>query len=175
MVTECNNGDGTANFDISGLENEILGNQSNVTLTYHPSFDDAENNTNEINTQPHARANGNIWARVENSNGCFSIVEVYLTVENCYIILPQGFSPNSNNVENQTFDVSNLRANYPKFELFIYNRYGNLVYKGDATEENWNGKLNNEGDILPTGTYFYGIKLNEEQELTNKGWIYLQQ
>lgn len=175
MITECNNGDGTANFDISSLENEIVGNQSNVTLTYHLTQIDAENNVNEIDTTPFARVEGNIWARVESNNGCISIIEVLLIVENCYIVLPGGFSPNSTIEDNRTFNVRNLKIKFPEFKLFIYNRYGNLVYEGDATDENWNGKLNNEGDILPTGTYFYGIKLNDEQELTNRGWVYLQQ
>ena len=175
MITECNNGDGTANFDISSLENEIVENQSNVTLTYHLTQIDAENNVNEIDITPFARVEGNIWARVENNNGCFNIVEIPLTVENCYVALPQGFSPNSSITDNQTFNVINLRVKFPKFKLFIYNRHGSLVYDGDNTTENWNGKLDNKGDLLPAGTYFYGIKLNDEQELTYRGWVYLQQ
>lgn len=175
IPTECNNGDGTANFDISGLDSEILGNQTGVSLTYHATYQDADDNVNVLNTTPFARVNGNIFARVENTNGCVTIIEIYLTVEDCYTVIPQGFSPNSDIIENQTFNVKNLRTKFPKFKLHIYNRFGNLVYEGDANSENWNGKLNNDGELLPAGTYFYGISLNDEQELKYRGWVYLQQ
>ncbi len=174
ILTECDNGDGTANFDLTAIEDEIVGNQ-NVLISYHPTYQDAEDNTNMINTIPSARVDGNVFARVENTFGCVSIVEVSLIIENCYTVLPSGFSPNSSIEENQTFDVSSLHYRYPDFKLYIYNRFGRLVYEGDANTDNWNGKINNEGVLLPVGSYFYILKLNDEQELTDRGWVYLQQ
>ncbi len=174
LLTECNKGDGTAEFDLSVLDSEIIGGQTNVTLSYYPTQDDALNNTNELMTQP-ALVSENVWAHVVNDNGCFDIVEVPLEIEDCYIVLPEGFSPNSSIEQNQTFDVTGLREIYPNFKLVIYNRYGQLMYECDATKDNWNGKLNNEGDILPVGTYFYGLKLNDIQGLQYRGWVYLQQ
>ena len=174
LLSECNNGDGTANFDISMLDDEVLGGQANMTLTYHPTQTDANNNSNELMNQP-VRVSENIWARVENTNGCFSIVEIPVEIRDCYAVLPEGFSPNSNIVENQTFDVTGLREMFPKFTLTIYNRYGKLVYEGDTSAENWNGKMNNEGELLPVGTYYYAVKLNDEQDLKYRGWVYLQQ
>ena len=173
-LEECNNGDGSANFDLSVLDDEILVGQSGVTLTYHHTEDDANDNSNEITSNP-ARIYGDIWARVENANGCYSTVLVPLIIEDCYIVLPEGFSPNSNVEDNKIFNVNGLREIYPKFSLFIYNRYGRLVYEGDETTDDWNGKLENEGDILPTGTYFYGLKLNDERGIEYRGWVYLQQ
>lgn len=171
---ECNIGDGTANFDISELEDEIVGLQ-NVTLTYHETNQDATGGINALQTNPFVRVNGNIWARVENSDGCFETVEVPLTVDQCYVTIPEGFSPNSQIAENQTFDVNLLRELYPNFTINIYNRYGKEVYTGDLGTDNWNGKSDNEGNTLPTGTYFYGLKLNDDQGLKYRGWVYLQQ
>jgi gliding motility-associated-like protein len=175
ILTECNNGDGTGKFDVLSLENEIVGSQSGMTLTFHLTEQEAKDNTNAIVTSPYARVSGNIWARVESMEGCYNVIEIPLVVEDCYAVLPQAFSPNSSITENQTFNVRNLRETYPNFKLYIYNRYGNLVYEGDSSTDNWNGKLNNDGDLLPTGTYFYGIKLNDEQELQYRGWVYLQE
>jgi len=175
IPTECNVGDGNAEFDVTLFEDEILNNQTDIDISYFATFDDANNDINELITTPVLRANGNIFARLENQNGCFSISEIYVTIEDCYAILPQGFSPSSNNVQNQTFDIINLRSTYPKFTISIYNRNGNLVFEGDATSDNWNGKVDNEGDILPAGTYFYALELNGEQGLKYRGWVYLQQ
>ncbi len=174
VLNSCDNGDGTANFDLASLENEILGNQTNVTLTFHVSQVDAEAGSNPITTTPFAVVAGNVWARVVNTQGCAAIVEVPLTIENCIIIIPQGFSPNSAIAENQTFNIPGIRTKYPNFKVYVYNRYGNEVYSGDISTDNWNGKLNNDGDLLPAGTYFYGIKLNDNQDIRYRGWVYLQ-
>lgn len=174
ILNSCDNGDGTANFDLASLENEIIGSQTGVTLTFHASQTDAESGSNPLVTSPFAVVAGNVWARVENGQGCIAIVEVPLTIENCIIIIPQGFSPNSTVTENQTFNIPSIRTKYPNFKVFVYNRYGNEVYNGDVNTDNWNGKLNNKGDLLPAGTYFYGIKLNDEQDIRYRGWVYLQ-
>ncbi|MEE9349376.1 MAG: gliding motility-associated C-terminal domain-containing protein [Flavobacteriaceae bacterium] len=175
VLNSCDNGDGSANFDISNLSTVILGTQTNLTLTYHSSQDDANDGTDPMVTTPEVRASGDIYARVENTDGCFSTAVIPLIVDNCFIVIPEGFSPNSPNVDNQTFNITNINTMFPNYKIYIYNRLGNEVFSGDATKDDWNGKLNNEGDVLPTGTYFYGIKLNDEQDLSYRGWVYLMQ
>ena len=172
-LSSCNKGDGTADFDITTIENEIIGSQTDVTVTYHATESDAEAGTNAMDTTPFLVASGNVWVRVENTVGCYATVEIPLVIEDCVLIIPQGFSPASNIPENQEFYLPLIRTKYPNFKVYVYNRYGNEVYKGDINTDFWNGKLNNEGDLLPAGTYFYGIKLNDEQDIQYRGWVYL--
>jgi gliding motility-associated-like protein len=174
VLNSCDNGNGSANFDILSIESEIIGSQTDVTVTYHATQADAELGVNAMETNPFLIATGNVWARVVNLQGCAVVVEVPLTIENCILIIPEGFSPSSNVADNQTFNIPSIRTKYPKFEIYIYNRYGNEVYKGDVNTDNWNGKLKNDGELLPTGTYFYGIKLNDNQDISYRGWVYLQ-
>ncbi len=174
VLEVCNNGNGTANFDLLSIEDEIIGTQNDATVSYHTSETDANLGTNSIITTPYAVTTQDVWARVENSFGCYAVVKIPLIVEDCIFIVPTGFSPNSNNPENQTFNLSFLKEKYPKYEVYIYNRYGNEVYKGDANTSDWNGKIQNEGDYLPAGTYFYGLKLNDDQDIQYRGWVYLQ-
>lgn len=173
-IHSCDNGDSTAIFDLTNLANEIIGGQ-NVTLTYHTTEQDAIDGVNSIQNLPFIRSEGNIFARIENPNGCFDTVEVPLTVDLCLAVIPQGFSPNSLVPENRTFDITNIRERYPNFTINIYNRLGKEVYAGDASKENWNGKNNNSGKLLPAGTYFYQLKLNNDQDLKYRGWVYLQE
>jgi len=175
LLTECNNGDGTADFDVLSLEDEILGNQNGMLLSFYLNEQEAKDDVNAVNTNPTLRVNANIWARVENSSGCYDVVEIPLFIDECYAVLPQAFSPNSNIVENQTLNIKGLIEIYPDFEISIFNRFGQLVYNGNSSTDNWNGKLNNEGEILPVGTYFYILNLNEDQELKYRGWVYLQE
>ena len=173
-LTSCDNGNGSANFDISIVEDEILGMTTGVDVTYHPTSLDANNATNEMSTNPELVAFGNIWIRVENSNGCFSTVEIPLIIEQCFLVIPQGFSPNSDITENQTFSINHLRTKYPDFKLYVYNRFGNEVFYGSASKDDWNGEKDNDGEELPAGTYFYGLELNDDLKTYHKGWVYLQ-
>ncbi|TXG37470.1 gliding motility-associated C-terminal domain-containing protein [Seonamhaeicola maritimus] len=92
------------------------------------------------------------------------------------VVLPDGFSPNDDGV-NDTYDYDNLDVLYPNFEIEIYNRYGNIVYKGNANTPRFNGKSNQSrtmgsGD-LPVGVYFYIFNFNDGVNKPKQGRLYL--
>ncbi len=89
--------------------------------------------------------------------------------KNCLPVIPQLFTPSLDT--NNTFYIDGLRENFKDFELFIYNRYGNLIFKGNRNNPDWNGTY--KGKKLPTATYFYTLYLHNEDEITYKGWVYL--
>ena len=87
------------------------------------------------------------------------------------LTIPQGFSPNNDQL-NDVFQIVNLRTVFPDFTIKIFNRYGTVVYEGNKTIPDWDGTTTN-GNLLPTGTYFYVLKLhNATNDLIN-GWVYL--
>ena len=87
------------------------------------------------------------------------------------LTIPQGFSPNNDNL-NDVFHIVNLRTVFPDFSIKIFNRYGTVVYQGDATIPDWNGSTSN-GKLLPSSTYFYVIKLHDLNDSLINGWVYL--
>ncbi len=89
-----------------------------------------------------------------NSFGCDTAqVTVFVTCENLQIF--NAFSPNSDN-RNDFFRIKGLQ-NYPSHIVYVYNRWGNLVFEATNYQNNWNGVW--EGRDLPDGTYFYMIDL----------------
>ena len=87
------------------------------------------------------------------------------------------FSPNSDGI-NDFFTISCIES-FPNNEIKIFNRYGSLVYKQQGYKNEWNGHANvstsqNNGETLPTGTYFYVLEI-ESDILTDRvtGWVYL--
>ena len=62
------------------------------------------------------------------------------------------FSPNGDSL-NQYFKVY-LVSQYPENKLFIFNRWGDLVFKAEPYDNMWTG-LSTNGDVLPEGVYFY--------------------
>jgi len=87
------------------------------------------------------------------------------------ITIPQGFSPNNDGF-NDGFEIVNLRTAFPNFTIKIFNRYGTVVYQGDNTIPDWDGYTTN-ANKLPTGTYFYVLKLNNINDDLINGWVYL--
>lgn len=79
--------------------------------------------------------------------------------------IPKGISPNGDGKN----DYLDLRGNFVD-QLNIYNRYGTKVYaKSDYINE-WKGQDNNGGE-LPSGTYFYEVKVLGNHY--KSGYIYI--
>ena len=91
----------------------------------------------------------------------------------CLIEPSQGLSPNGDGI-NDVFHINGLYDNYPDHSLKIYNRYGKVVFKGNNSNK-WDGTSNtgNKSELLPVGTYFYILKLNNENNANISGWVYL--
>lgn len=102
-----------------------------------------------------------------NSNNCLGTALFTVQNDPCKFI-PKGISPN-NDGDNDTFDLSGIGVR----ELVIFNRYGISVYSfsGNYTNQ-WKGQTDN-GENLPTGTYFYNIV--KSNGLTLTGWVYINQ
>ena len=67
------------------------------------------------------------------------------------------FTPNEDEYNQYlTFDRIEL---YPNSVLTIYNRYGKKIKSIDNYQNNWDAKIN--GNLIPSGTYYYHLKLNE--------------
>ncbi|WP_418262099.1 gliding motility-associated C-terminal domain-containing protein [Flavobacterium faecale] len=115
------------------------------------------------------------------SKSCFSeVLEVTVSLANCEIVgdifIPDGFSPNGDGI-NDTFRIKNISFIYPDFSLEIFNRYGNLMFKGDRNKPEWDGnnsdyKVGIEG-TAPNGVYFYVVKFNKGTIAPKQGKLYL--
>ena len=87
-----------------------------------------------------------------------------VTVEKCEEynpLIPTVFTPN-NDGRNDLFIIDNLHALYPESEVKIVNRWGNLVFESEGYLNPWDGTMLGSGELLPAGTYFYRIYLNDE-------------
>ncbi len=92
------------------------------------------------------------------------------------VFIPNGFSPNEDGV-NDTFKIVDIEYSFPNFTLEIYNRYGNLMFKGDKTNPEWEGKSTVSSTLIdsvaPNGVYFYIVNFNKNNEAPKQGQVYL--
>jgi gliding motility-associated-like protein len=118
-------------------------------------------------------------ALIDATSGCESSVRLSVTpdITACEKPkFPDGFSPNGDGI-NDTLDIDFLGILYPNFIMEIYNRYGNIVYKGGPDTPRFDGTANQsqalfKGD-LPVGVYFYIFNFNDGEHQPEQGRIYL--
>lgn len=127
-------------------------------------------------------ANGNTYyAAGISSDSCenpnrLPVTVTYVECPPTPIITPDGFSPNGDGI-NDTFVIQNLRSDYPNYSMMIFNRYGNVLYKGTTSTPDWDGS-NNTGKSIgsseaPTGVYFFTIDFNNGKTDSVQGRLYL--
>lgn len=92
-------------------------------------------------------------------------VTLMQNVDSIACLIPRGISPNGDDM-NDTFDLSGFNVT----SISIFNRYGKEVFNYGTYSNQWHGQSNN-GNELPTGTYFYSLQLNTGESKT--GWVYL--
>ena len=172
----------TNQFDLTAFNAELGIDVSGLTVTYHTNAADAEDGSNPIanpTSYTNATTPETIYIRVANDEGCFQTTSVEISVVACEIEIPQGISPNGDGF-NDTFSINGLEL-HPNFELKIFDRRGLLVYSGNGSTQEWDGRaLEKNGELLPVGTYFYTLQLNDapgdpfsDVEQLYSGWVYL--
>ena len=65
------------------------------------------------------------------------------------------FTPNGDGV-NDTWVIENIWM-FPEAYIYIYNRWGQLMYEGRGYDEPWDGSY--RGHFVPSGTYLYIVNL----------------
>jgi gliding motility-associated-like protein len=104
------------------------------------------------------------------NNSCLYDRAAYVEVRtNCATMVYNGFTPNGDGV-NDFFFVDHI-DHFSNNKVSIFNRWGNSVF--ETTNYNnlnnaWDGKV--KGIVVPNGTYFYVINLNDGSE-PKKGWV----
>ena len=109
------------------------------------------------------------------------------------LFIPEGFSPNNDN-KNDYFeiqlnedDTDNVLfgENYPEAKLYVYNRWGNLLFEkenygnynvwGSKVDAWWDGESDHAwtigGNKVPSGTYIYVLIL--EPDNVEKGTVFV--
>ena len=68
------------------------------------------------------------------------------------IFIPNSFTPNTDS-DNDSFII--VGTNIVSFEISIFSRWGELIFKSNNIKESWNGKYKNK--VVPKGVYTYVV------------------
>jgi gliding motility-associated-like protein len=171
--------------DFCGLANPTIADLSRVTnVPSTVAWYDAENNGNLLASSSLLVHKAKYYGfDLSTVTDCISDTNLEVTVSliDCDVsqyafFIPDGFSPNGDNI-NDTFRIPDIEFLYPDYTLEIFNRYGNVMFKGNVNKPNWDGRNSESagfGDgIAPNGVYFYIINFNKDNRKAQQGRLYL--
>jgi len=96
-------------------------------------------------------------------DSCWDKITSIVELVNEYILFaPNSFTPDGDG-DNDYFLPKGLGINSNTFEMYIYNRWGDLIAEvlgqfSDDISMGWNGKANNGSEIAQTDVYVWRIK-----------------
>ena len=109
---------------------------------------------------------------IQEENGCESAPnDVTISFENCDVIIPTAFTPDGDNV-NDTWILDGIDVIFPKNIVYIYNRWGNIIYQsqqGKYEANSWDGKYDEKP--MPVGSYYFIIEFNDGQTQNKTGIV----
>ena len=158
------------------LEVEVTNANELNSLTYYWSLDgidvqvgpDSTYNLDDISEE-----SGEFTVSVFDDNtSCWSSTTIHVEFyQNSYCVdQPQGLSPNGDGI-NDCLILDHLEDREDIEKAEVFNRYGSKVYELNDYVDQWCG-TNQDGEILPVGTYFYIIYFNSGKDPITS-WIYL--
>jgi gliding motility-associated-like protein len=101
---------------------------------------------------------------VTNSNGCISSDNALVTVIPYCLKVMNAFTPNGDGMNDRWLATDGPCTK--QIGVVVFNRYGNVVYKNDNYQNNWDGTYN--GKPVADGTYYYTVNFTS---ITNKHYF----
>lgn len=124
-----------------------------------------DNTTNPVYTISEA----GLYSVNTTQNGCSSsdTIAVSYRLCNCALSIPSAITPNGDGIND--YWIISHRTCFQKIAVFIYNRYGGLIFTSNNYLNEWRGRYKNKE--LPDGTYYYAIRAvgNDNKEQVIKG------
>lgn len=94
---------------------------------------------------------------VTHLSGCTDTTVQFIDVfPEVRLFMPNAFSPNEDGI-NDIFIGKGILLGAQNYLFTIWNRWGEQIFSTSNTEEGWNGRKNNTGQLSPAGVYVYVI------------------
>jgi gliding motility-associated-like protein len=96
---------------------------------------------------------------VTSNNGCSDTVSHLVVIDPEFILyVPNAFSPNDDGV-NETFFPKGIGVDTDEYQMWIYDRWGNMIFTTDEWSKGWNGIVQGKDEVVMQDVYVWKIKL----------------
>jgi len=107
-----------------------------------------------------------VWLTIEDENGCtHKTMKTINVLEEYFSYSPNAFSPNGDGV-NDTFQPILTDIDFNTYELNVFNRWGDIIFKTDDYMKSWDGTFN--GEPMIGGVYTFKINYKTRRGIDQK-------
>ena len=107
-----------------------------------------------------------VWLTIEDENGCtHKTMKTINVLEEFFSYSPNAFSPNGDGI-NDTFQPILTDIDFNTYELNIFNRWGDIIFKTENYSKSWDGTFN--GEPMIGGVYTYKINYKTRRGVDQK-------
>ena len=96
-----------------------------------------------------------VFVTTTTDNGCSDVATVHI-YGNVIVYVPTAFTPN-NDGKNDAWEI--VVRQVESLELFVYNRWGEIVHSSISLDDPWTGNVNGGNYIAPDGMYNWVLKV----------------
>jgi gliding motility-associated-like protein len=116
--------------------------------------------------------NYNVTANIIATCGSFQInyplqiVQCDSIIKDCTLYVPNAFTPNDDGINDEFYPITSCAPQ--QYELSIFDRWGELIFKTSNLSDKWDGKYKSSG--CPDGIYVYLITYKFPSEQTKNAY-----
>ena len=101
----------------------------------------------------------NATLEVHNIFGCIDIISHSIVIGPEFtFFIPNAFSPNGDGVNDFFFGKG---VGIDKFQLFVFDRWGNLIFDAEDINTQWDGRANHGSEMAQQDVYVWKVKLTD--------------
>jgi large repetitive protein len=94
---------------------------------------------------------------VTNQYGCTDdVIQSVIVKEDYAVYIPNAFTPNGDGI-NDVFFPQGIGINTDRFEMYIFDRWGNMIYQTNRWPGGWDGTVQGSSRMCQIDTYVYKI------------------
>ena len=146
---------------IKGTAVRLQGSIGGGTSTYYWAPAQYINDVRQLQALVNPPADMNYILFGQSDGGCGSVSDTMHVFVYSTLYIPNAFTPNSDG-KNDKWNIPALAA-YANFDLQVFDRYGERVFRTKNTSIAWDGKF--KGENVPAGAYIYIIDLGQGQRI----------
>ncbi|MFM2016902.1 MAG: hypothetical protein RL007_558 [Bacteroidota bacterium] len=98
---------------------------------------------------------------VTSADGCQDTATMPVCIDpDVTIYVPNTFTPDGNGLNDEFIPVT-IGIDPDQYELWIFDRWGNMIFYSDELNEGWDGRVQGHADICQQDTYVWKIKAKD--------------
>lgn len=103
-----------------------------------------------------------VWLTAISPDGCIDSISrnIIIRGEHTFYV-PNAFTPDADGI-NDVFLPYGIEIDNNKFNMYIFNRWGELVFETDDVNKGWDGTVRNTANKAPPGVYVWLIYLQND-------------